>query len=153
VVYENGKIVWRDWLTFTSYSPVRVKFVTDSLFVMSFDKLNTKSDEKSEATVERNIVYGSGLEVNKSYGFDNSFSPASLGADSGKFYFFAQKGEKYYLVQDDKKFELPYELIIDPPCCSPAVFQIVNGTNKVGFYARKNGIWRYVEVDVLELFR
>lgn len=150
VLYKNGKMVWRDMLVYASYSPIRNQITTGNTFVMSFDKW---SDSAGKAKVTKNIIYDSGIDVNKSYGFENSFAPAPFGKDTGKFYFFAQKNGTYYLVEGSQKYTLPYELIIDPPCCSAAVFQIISGTNKAGFYARKDGVWRYVEVDVEKLFR
>lgn len=151
ILKKNGKKVWQDSLIFTTYDPMRVRFITGNTFVLAYNKYEMDGVNGYKPPLH-NVIYNDGIDVNKSYGFTSSFAPASVSGKPGIFYFFGvDAADKSYLVVGDKKYELPYTGIIDPPCCSPAVFAVRHNGEQTAFFGKKNGSWYFVVINVKDL--
>lgn len=65
--------------------------------------------------------------------------------NSKPFYFF-EKNEKTYLSYNGGILNTSYERVFRGGCCDNGIFNPVSTNKYLGFFAKKNGYWYYVEV-------
>ena len=84
-----------------------------------------------------------GASVNKSSGVDRIFNWQIL---KGKPFYFYQRGSRVGIHYGDQDLPVYYDEVIHYQCCEPAAFNPEGNASIIWFYARKDGIWNYVEV-------
>lgn len=84
-----------------------------------------------------------GVSLNHSNGVDQIFNWQIL---KGKPFYFYQKGSQVGTHYGDQDLPVYYDEVIHYQCCEPAAFNPNGNSSIVWFYARKDGVWNYVEV-------
>lgn len=92
--------------------------------------------------VEGHIVID-GHELNKKLGAEETFDWQIM--DGKPFAFFLKDGQMNAWY-DGKVYSLGYDMIVHNTCCEAGMFDVGHNAQMVWFYARKEGIWRYVEL-------
>ena len=94
-------------------------------------------------------TYGSviqdGVSLNAQYGYDQTFGFQLL---NDKPFFFYQKGQKIGVVYDGQEIHLNYDWLPHYGCCSAGEFNPRPSENMISFFARRSGVYYYVEIGV-----
>lgn len=82
--------------------------------------------------------------LNDKLGYDEIFQWQLLG---GKPFYFFRQGKHIGLSYDGQTLPYRYDDVIHGfLCCDPAVYNIQSSSSGVWFYARRDGVWDYVEI-------
>lgn len=92
--------------------------------------------------VEGHIVVD-GQELAQSLGAQETFDWQIMGGKP--FYFFIKDGI-VNAMYGDEVLPLGYDAVVHDTCCEAGAFDVGHNANMVWFYAKKDGIWRYVEL-------
>lgn len=134
VLLKNKKEIWSKMLVFTTFDPIRSFFTAENTVVLAYDHFPRDSQREQDVVIN-------GQSMNERYTLTASF--AAYKFDVGVL-FFAQKGERYYVVINEKFFQLPSTIkeIIDPPCCEPAIYAVAADNSSIIFYSEnKDNFW------------
>jgi hypothetical protein len=92
-----------------------------------------------------NRVIVDGQDLNRAYGYEQSFQFAVL---SGHPFFFYQKDEKIGISFNGVEIDRDYDEIPHYNCCSPALLNPGISLNMIWFFARRGPNWYYIEAYV-----
>ncbi len=88
-------------------------------------------------------IYQDGVLLNEQFGFEEMFGFQLL---DGKPFYFYKKDGKIYLSYDAEVLPVVYDEIPHYRCCSGAALNPIAGTNWIGFFGQRDGVWYYTEI-------
>ncbi|HMS91160.1 MAG TPA: hypothetical protein PKC87_02990 [Candidatus Absconditabacterales bacterium] len=137
ILLKNNKKIWSKKLIFGAVDPITNVFVFKNLFIFSYVLWTDSSPE--------NDVIINGESMREKYLFDSSYSPMII---SNKLIFLGHTKDKVYVIVDGISNQINYEEVFHNGCCSMGGMNPIGNDQSMYFYAKRNGEWFWVTVNI-----
>lgn len=88
-------------------------------------------------------IYRDSVLLNEEYGYEEMFGFQLL---DGKPFYFYKKDRQVYLSYNNEDLPIVYDEIPHYACCSGAELNPIAGSNWIGFWGQRDGVWYYTEI-------
>ncbi len=85
-----------------------------------------------------------GNNINKKMKYKEVFNCRKV---LSKLFYIAKQGDIYRMYYNNEVIGGTYDYIFHDRCCEPALMNIINRNNVIGFYGIKNGMWYLTIID------
>lgn len=124
-------------------SPLRGLWVVNGHWILETAFVRNSIDGNAIQSDAVGRIYQDGVLLNEKYGYEEMFGFQLL---AGKSFYFYKRDGQVYLSYNNENLPITYDEIPHYACCSGAQLNPIAGSNWIGFWGQRDGVWYYTEI-------